>query len=453
MNSSQIQSRHSSITPYRDALSKMQAEITHLPLPDVASLLSSHERRRSSVINELIILLSQSNLLPADARTLEWCLLEHAKMFAEWIEKFKRKLFKSQAKNWLPVMLTGYVRLNRIALLSKLMRGEPSYEFIFQNLMYALDAAIKYNSIATVADAPHGDGHETVLGTLITSTLLTHTRGPHAAAVECYQLHQWLLPQATKITVTESIPKTTDATWMIDLAHGTVPVKYHAGGDISNVWFMDATSIKEAMLPLLQSPTFSSAYTRLFTPVFKKQSRAALSDFGVFNFSQLHTWLTEPHLHPTPKLTPSSLFSKHSSGCVFSFKKDEYDFAINQLWLIRPKKDEPLFIGVIRQIEDEEKSVYIHLEWIGKRPQPVEFKSEWSDVADSNRPTGWVNGLVIESISNAESVRILMPHMNTISGETIECRAPGDEKTLRSLIYNRLLALYPQHQLVDARRE
>lgn len=431
----------------------MQVDATRMSLIDIAAMISTCEREKSPEVLNILEMASNNDLLAADSRTLEWCLTEHAKIFSEWIEHFQRKIFKSQAKQWLPVILTGYVRLNRLLLLSKLMRGEPAYDFIFHNLMTALDVSIKHDLLAVAAEAPYGDGQETPLGTLIAATLLAYTKGPHANASDCYQLHQWLLPNATKTVVTEEIPSQTDATWMIDLTQRTIPSKYHAGVEHTNIWFVDASHIKELMQPLLTNTTFSSAYTRLFTPVFKKQSRAALSDFGAFDFGQLHTWLTEPHLSSPPKLTPSSLFSKHSSGCVFSFKKDEYDFRINQLWLIRPKKDEPLHIGVIRQIENEENSMFVHFEWIGKRPQPVELISEWSDVADSNRPPGWINGILLETIGDNSFLRILMPHVNTISGESVNCRTPGDDKTLRSLTYNRLLSIYPQHQLVEARRD
>lgn len=446
------QSRHSALTPYRSAIQKMQSDSISMSLVEIAAMITSFERERFEETESILQFAANNDLLPADARTLEWCLIEHGKLFGAWIDAFQRKLFKLESKKWLAAILTGYCRINRLTLLSKIMRGDPSNDFIFTNLMAALDVSIKHKVLAIVADPPYGDGKETTLGSLITCALLSYTRGPHATPNDSKVLHDWIFNRSTKTTVSEVEPQSTDATWIIDLNQNNIPSKFHNGADNNNVWYIDATPIKNLMHQHLQDPVFAAAYTRLFTPPFKKQSRSTKADFGFLDFEILHSFLTAPHSNTPPKTPPASLFSRHSTGAVFSFELNEYEFQVNQMWIARPKKDDSLHFGVIRHIENEDK-IFVHLEWVGKNPIPVEILSEWSDVADSNRPSGWVKAILIEPINNSSILRLITPHMNTISGEVFQCRAPGDNNNIRNLKYTKLLSIHQNYQIVDATRD
>ena len=446
------------LTRYRAVLLQLQSSaVSAMPLAEAAMALAEQERQLTRDVQDLLFSFVENGINESESRMLEWCLTEHAKLCAEWVERFQKKTFKSSLKPWLPVVLNLYVRLNRLTVLSRLLRKQYGPGPIFSNLNRALSMASEFDVVAVAAEEPYGDGYETALGGLIFVTLLYSAEPSSLNPGDLWSFTQWLWTHVRQTEVTDKVPAKLDATWTIDFNQIEPPKRAALGvKPSSGRWFLNAAPMADYLGDLPTKSLQDQISARLFynSKVRPTRVKAALPvEVAEFNFLQIHGWLAEPHLHQAPALSAWETLDVSDHGAGIVAPKPRSQFRINQLFLVRHPKNNSLHLGVIRKLEPTaNEHTLLRMEWLGKRPQPIQIRSEWADVADSNRPDGWVNGLLLEPIGNKDSIRLFLPHLNVISGEHVSCQSIDGKASWGDLILNRLLELYPQHQLVDARR-
>jgi hypothetical protein len=447
------------LTRYREALLQLQSSaISALSLEPAATALSETERKLANDIQSLLSMFATDGVNESESRMLEWCLMEHARMCAEWIERFQKKTFKSSSRAWLPVILNIYVRLNRSTAISRLLRQQFGPGPIFSNLNRALAMATEFDVAAVAAEEPFGDGKETPLGGLIVCTLLYSADPSTLTPLELLSLNQWLLDHVRQTEISDAPQKKSNAIWVIELNQVDMPkMATQSLKAASGRWFLNAAPMSGFLTQLTPRTLQEKIETRLFHHLKTQSARVKASlpvDVLDFNFLQVHRWLAEPHVNTSPVFSNWETQELTDQGASILAPRPRNSFRINQLFLVRlPHKNNVLHLGVIRRLDPLSTSeTLLGLEWLGKRPQPIQIKSEWADVADSNRPEGWVSGLLMDPIGNKDSLRLFLPHLNVISGEHVSCQSMDGRASWGDLVLNRLLELYPQHQLVDARR-
>lgn len=448
--------RSVALVRYREALMKLQKSISDgVSLDKEARLLVEAERGLAKDVQEVFDSITNDFVDHEGLKTLEWCLLEHAKLCASWLDEFQKKKFRRLRgyKVWVPVILNVYVRLNRLTFLSRIIRNQQSSDVIFVNLIRALNFAITYKNIATVVEMPYGDGKETVVGALITCSILQHSLNQKLTASNIKKLESWYREHVTFVKVSTMPFENLSATLFVLMDRMTVPQWAPLSGvqDAPKRMFFNVLGLKEKVDELAQDEDFSFLPNQLF----RRESsfvKVLPVELTTFDFPDVFEWLVEPH---KPFVAPDfKLYETESVGdtdIVVRFPKDGYP-RINQLWLARMKDIPLLHIGYVKRVELNDFHALALIEWVGRRPLPVEARSEWADIADSSRSMDWLGGIVLESLEQKSVLKMFMPHTSLTPGETISCRLPSNHKDWGDLFFSRLLELYPNFQLIEVRR-
>ena len=448
--------RLAALVRYREALIGLQKSISDgVSLEKEARLLVEAERSLAKDVQELFDTVTDDFIDLDGLKTLEWCLLEHAKMCAGWLDEFQKKKFRNfrSYKVWVPVILNVYVRLNRITFLSRVLRNQQSSDVIFVNLIRAFNFAVTYKNIATIVDPPFGDGAETVVGALISCSLIQHSVNSNLSPSGIKALDKWYRSHLGYIKVSTMPFENLGATLVVLLDRMTVPqwAPFNGVQDAPKRVFFNVLGLRDKVEELANDPRFSYLPNQLFRrdSSFVKVMPIELTPF---NFPEVFEWLVEPH---KPFVSPDfKTYETENAGdtdIVVRFPKDKYP-RINQLWIARLKDTPLLHVGYIKKVELNDYHALALIEWVGRRPLPVEARSEWADIADSLRSTDWLNGVVLESLEQKSVLKMFMPHTSLTPGETISCRIPSNHKDWGDLFFSRLLELYPNFQLIEVRR-
>lgn len=441
---------------YRETVALLQKRVSEGPsLNKEALLIVEAERKIAKDIEEVFSYITD-DFVDVDAlKTLEWCLLEHANLCAVWLDAFQKKKFRklSGSKVWVPVILNVYSRLNRLTFLSRVLRNQQSSEAIFVNLIRAVNFALMYKNIATIVDPPYGDGRETVVGALITCSLLQHSLNPKLTPSALKELEVWFRENASLVKVSRNPPEKLSATLVVQFDRMSIPqwVPYNGVQDAPNRMFLNVVGLKSEIDGLSLNEKFSFLGDQLF----RRDSsflKVVPIELTPFDFTNNYTWLVEPH---KPFIQPDFVIyqteKSNDSEVVVRFPKNQMP-KINQLWLARLQDPPMLHIGFVKRVDLSDFHSLALIEWLGRRPFPIEVRSEWADIADSLRSTDWLNGIIVESIEQKSVLKMFIPHTSLASGEIMSCRLPSNHKDWGDLFFSRLLEIYTNFQLVEVRR-
>lgn len=445
------------VTQYSDALIKLQSfALTALHLKESGKLIAKYERNIYPYINSYLISVADGTKDGSESKNLEWCISENAKICAEWIDKYNRKTFKTSARAWLPVVLNIYVRLNRLNAISRLLRGEYASENVFINLSRALSLAYDLDIESVVADEPNGDGKETALGSFTLLTLIYNVKLSKLSKKEIWGLLNWLTLNLNKVNLSNEPPQDLSATWVIEIGkmdlpkHATIGMKSADGR-----FFLDARGLESALL-LLHPDNVQARVKEDIFEVGKLQIQNNLKastpiEMLEFNFDFVYKSLSNAN-SMAKSFTKYTTVNIHEYGVGVLVNETQEKFRLNQIFLSKTKQNSPFYLGIIRKIEKiSEKEAILTLDWIGTKIRPIKVRSEWADVADSNRPEGWLECLLMDSVKNKGYLNLFLTHLNVIWGEYINCTSSHkDEVWSEQLMIHKSLELYPNHMLVEA---
>lgn len=443
------------VTRYREWLSNAQiGGISLMKIDKSASTICSNERR---LLSDIDILLGKINgrdeIQKTFIRSLEWCLMEHAQMCAEWIDRYRRKTFKMPYKKWLPAVLGIYVRVNRITALLRISRGDISPGYIFSNMKFALAVANESDVASVAILPPYGDGKETVIGGLVWMTILYSIQLSDISFNDSIELSHWIGENLEKVEVLSDPPETLNATWIIELDNTSAPKRItYRVSQSDDKWFIDASSLKSSIVGLSQ-PLRPHIEMNLFMSSMNYIPVNINVDIMPFILDETHNWLSQPNICLPPPIIRATIV-KMSEDNLLVDAGDLLHLKTGNIILLRQKGKSYIQIGLCNRVViegdavDNSSKVMIEVGIIGIKPQPVQIRSEWAEIYGSNRD-GWSNAVVFYSVNIPNKLCIITPHLNTIAGENIECSSSDGASSWNGLVFGELIDIYGQTQIVE----
>jgi hypothetical protein len=412
-------------------------EVTDSNLEGFAKKLTEHDKNFHESIQSTLISLGQDGAETAESKAFEWCLLEHARLGAVWIDRFHRKTFKSPSlKQWLPVILTQYTRANRLSGMSRLYRQQYTVGHVFPNLVRASKIASHYDALTSLVQPPYGDGQETVLGSLILTTLLYYLPQPLDNKV-LSEVNSWLIKHLKRTHV--SPQKTASALlWVLDFQVLDLPERVDAYYLEKNetVWFLDVAPLIPVVRELGIAAMKAVNETILRPPELVERFKIAQK----IKIKEVDAELSLKHQLPEGEGGITYHASEISEKDIQLLTNEHYrQFRMNQIFLIEHPLTRSLLMASLKQIDNTPQGTELDLDWVGCQLEEVSLTIKETQL----------NAIWLYSLDRNHNY-LFSKHINFFPGQWVDVLFKTGPQKVK---LENISELYPKYQLISVSRE